>query len=44
MKFKSLECCRCSQDKHIPKLYSAQNNMHPGNIPPQLQVKFNVKL
>ncbi len=39
--FKSLECCRCSQDKHIPKLYSAQNNI-PGNIPPQLQVKFNV--
>ncbi len=34
MKFKSLECCQCSRDKHIPKLYSAQNNMHPGNIPP----------
>ncbi len=30
----SRKCCRCSRDKHIPKLYSAQNNMHPGNIPP----------
>ena len=34
----STECMRCSQDKHIPKLYSPANNMDPGPIPPQLQV------
>lgn len=39
-----LECCRatgykhCSQDKHIPKLYSTANNMNPRVVPPQLQV------
>ncbi len=44
MKFKSLECCRCSRDKHIPKLYSAQNNMHLLETFLHLQVKFNVKL
>ena len=32
------ECLRCSRDKHVPKLYSAENNMHPGTVPPQLQV------
>ena len=28
-----IECVRCHQDKHIPA-----NNMHPGVVPPQLQV------
>ena len=32
------ECARCGRDKHIPKLYSAANNMSPGPVPPQLQV------
>ena len=32
------ECRRCSGDKHVPKLYSAANNMNPGPVPPQLQV------
>ena len=32
------ECARCVRDKHIPKLYSAANNMSPGPVPPQLQV------
>ena len=32
------ECRRCNQDKHIPKLYSAANNMNPGTVPIQLQV------
>ena len=42
--FPGLECCRttecrrCSQDKHIPKLYSTANNMNPGVVPLQLQV------
>ena len=32
------ECVRCSQDKHIPKLYSFMNNIDPGPVPPELQV------
>ena len=32
------ECARCGRDKHIPKLYSASNNMSPGPVPSQLQV------
>ena len=32
------ECARCGRDKHIPKLYSAANNMSPGPVPTQLQV------
>lgn len=32
------ECKCCNQDKHIPKLYSAANNMDPGHVPPELQV------
>ena len=32
------ECVRCSQDKHIPKLYSSMNNMDPAPVPPELQV------
>ena len=38
----STECRRCSQDKHIPKLYSTANNMIPGVVPPQLQVSLCV--
>ena len=34
----STVCRRCSQDKHIPKLYIAASNMCPGAVPPQLQV------
>ena len=34
----STVCLRCTQDKHIPKLYSTANSMNPGPIPPQLQV------
>ena len=36
------ECARCGRDKHIPKLYSAANNMSPGPVPPQLQVHDHV--
>ena len=35
---RSSECLRCARDKHVPKLFSANNNMHPGVVPPQLQV------
>ena len=34
------ECLRCSRDSKAPKLYSSGNNMHPGNVPHQLQVCF----
>ncbi len=33
-------CARCNRDKRIPKLYSANNNMDPGPVPPQLQVSI----
>ena len=32
----STECRCCTQDKHIPKLYSTANNMNPGVVPRQL--------
>ena len=35
----STECLCCSRDKHTPKLYSIANNMDPGLVPPQLQVR-----
>ena len=38
----STECRRCTQDKHIPKLYSTANNMNPGVVPHQLQVHKQV--
>ena len=45
MKVKStgrmLECVRCSHDRHVPKLYSSSNNMHPGLVPLELQVMFH---
>jgi len=31
-------CSRCHSDKHVPKLYSAENNMDPGPVPSQLTV------
>ena len=31
-------CLRCSRDKKSPKMFSAENNMHPGEVPPELQV------
>ena len=34
----STECRRCTQDKHIPKLYSTANNMNPGVVPRQLPI------
>ena len=34
----STDCRLCSQDKHIPKLYTTANNMIPGAVPPQFQV------
>ena len=33
------ECARCSWDKHTPKLYSMANNMNPGPVPSELQVR-----
>ena len=27
---RTTKCQRCSRDKHVPKLYSEANNMHPG--------------
>jgi hypothetical protein len=30
-------CNRCQRDKHNPKLYSAENDMDPGTVPPCLQ-------
>ena len=30
-------CMRCQRDKHNPKLFSADNDMDPGNVPPCLQ-------
>ena len=30
-------CTRCQRDKHNPKLFSAENDMDPGSVPPCLQ-------
>ena len=32
------ECSQCHNDKHIPKQFSSDNNMHHGPVPPELQV------
>ena len=29
-------CTRCKKDKHTPKIYSPENNMDPGPVPPEL--------
>ena len=31
------ECIRCSKDHHETKMFSAENNMHPCEVPPELQ-------
>jgi len=31
-------CVRCQADTKIPRLYSAENNMDPGQLPPQITV------
>ena len=33
-------CKRCATDKHVPKLYSALNNMDPGTVPVELSVSI----
>ena len=38
------ECLRCARDKNVPKLYSLDNNVHSGHIPPQLQVSIKWNL
>jgi hypothetical protein len=35
---KESECIRCTRDKRAPKLFSADNDMHPGAVPAELQV------
>ena len=35
-------CKRCSMDKHIPKVYSTLNNMHPGPVPSKLSVSITL--
>ena len=34
------ECLRCTHDRREPKLYSSSNNMHPGAVPTELQVRL----
>ena len=38
----STECARCHKDQHVPKVFSAANQMDPGPIPSQLQVKEHI--
>ena len=33
----SSECICCSRDKKVPKLYSRDNSMDPGPVPPEVQ-------
>ena len=35
----SSECQRCCRDKVVPKLYSSANNMDPGPVPSELEVR-----
>ena len=37
-------CTCCHADKHIPKLFSAENNMDPGPVPSQLKVSYSTRL
>lgn len=32
------QCQRCARDKHTLKLFSVENNMHPGSVPVELEV------
>ena len=34
------ECLQCTRDRRDPKLYSSSNNMHPGAVPTELQVRL----
>ena len=34
------ECLRYTRDRREPKLYSSSNNMHPGAVPTELQVRL----
>ena len=36
------ECVRCNRDKHNPKVYSCENNMHPGPVPQELLVRYAI--
>ena len=38
----SVECVRCSKDHNTPKRFSVANNMDPGSVPSQLQVRFKI--
>ena len=38
MTFAGTECARCSRDKHSPKTYSLENDMHLGPVPQELLV------
>ena len=31
-------CSHCLTDSEVPKLYSTENNMNPGPVPPELSV------
>ena len=33
-------CNRCQGDSEVPRLYSAENNMDPGPVPPELCVSL----
>ena len=33
-------CRRCDLDTQIPKMFSAENNMNPGPVPPELSVHY----
>jgi len=35
-------CSRCNNDKHVPKIYSADNNMDPGPVPMELTVSVTI--
>ena len=36
----SMECVHCKQNRHIPKIYSSENNMDPAPVPPELCIIF----
>ena len=37
--FNNMDCSkRCHNDYHVPKQFSAANNMDPGSVPPELEV------
>ena len=38
---KMSECQQCARDEHVPKLFSVDNNMHPGTLP-RSYYRYNV--